>query len=247
MATHHKGPILGDPRSVVYENLPIDLVARRDYEVFFTDFVHANDLRALTDETIGGWIETDIAGTNTAAIADDVGYGALLLTTGSTEDDGICLQYTDSGPGEFITLTANKLLVFDTRVKCNDPTQSDIIIGTTITEGTSPNPFDGAELTDGIYFECLDASNSVSFVNEKNSTETQTDAVTTLSDATWTRLSFRCLGTSTVLAYVDDKLVATHTTNIPDDEELTITLAILTGEAAAQTLEFDYLMVAKER
>jgi hypothetical protein len=37
------------------------------------------------------------------------------------------------------------------------------------------------------------------------------------------------------------------TTNLPDDEDMTVTIAIQNGEAAAKTMTVDYVYVAKER
>jgi hypothetical protein len=37
------------------------------------------------------------------------------------------------------------------------------------------------------------------------------------------------------------------TTNLPDDEDLTVTFAIQNGEAVAKTMTVDYIYVAKER
>jgi len=44
-----------------------------------------------------------------------------------------------------------------------------------------------------------------------------------------------------VYFYIDGTLVNTHTANIPDDENLTLSLAFLTGEATANTCNVKWL------
>jgi len=46
---------------------------------------------------------------------------------------------------------------------------------------------------------------------------------------------------SAVYFYIDGTLVNTHTANIPDDENLTLSLAFLTGEATANTCNVKWL------
>jgi hypothetical protein len=40
---------------------------------------------------------------------------------------------------------------------------------------------------------------------------------------------------------------AVATTNLPDDEDLTVSFALQNGEAVAKTMTVDYIFVAKER
>jgi hypothetical protein len=37
------------------------------------------------------------------------------------------------------------------------------------------------------------------------------------------------------------------TTNLPDDEDMTVSIALQNGEAVAKTMTVDYVFVAKER
>ena len=92
-------------------------------------------------------------------------------------------------------------------------------------------------MTDGVYFEKLDGSLSVSAVTEKDSSETQTDSLATMSDATDIDLEIYFDGSS-VYFYADGAQAAIHTLTIPDDEALTLSLAFLTGEAVANSCNF---------
>jgi hypothetical protein len=74
-------------------------------------------------------------------------------------------------------------------------------------------------------------------VTEKDSTETQTDSVGTLSDDTFHFLEFFFDGSS-VYFFMDGSQGATiHTDNIPDDVALTFSMEFLTGEATANTCD----------
>jgi hypothetical protein len=91
-----------------------------------------------------------------------------------------------------------------------------------------------------VYFRKVDASTSVAFVTEKDSTETETTGVLTFAADTDYLLEFYFDGTS-VEAFVDGVSVATHTADIPDNELLTPSIHFLTGDAAAETMQIDWV------
>ena len=66
-------------------------------------------------------------------------------------------------------------------------------------------------------------------------------------DDTYIKLSMYWDGVSKVRFYVNRSLKVTHTTNNPDDVNMTITLHHQNGEAAIQTLTVDYIHVVAER
>jgi len=179
--------------------------------------------------TADHWTETDIAGTNTVAATDAQG-GAILLTTGATEDNGVSIQFK----GEAFKMTANDPCYFGCKFACNDVDQSDIMVGLVITD---TSPFAG--VTDGVYFLSVDGAATFTFETELNSSATST-AAGTLVDATEVFVEFYWNGTS-FEAFVDGTSLGSVATTLPTDEELTPTIAILTGEAAAQTLTVTYL------
>lgn len=196
------------------------------YDEDFTDTVAASD-------AITGWTITLVeagAGETTVARTDGSG-GQLLLTTDANEDDGVNLQKT----GESFKFHASNKVYFGCRFKSGEATQSDILIGLCITDTTLLGG-----MTDGVYFEKLDGGTGVSFVTEKDSTETQTDSLATFAADTWTLVEFYFNGTS-VYASINGTLVATHTTNIPDDEDLTPSIHFLAGSAAVETMTIDWI------
>ncbi|MCP4536254.1 MAG: hypothetical protein GY832_03835 [Chloroflexi bacterium] len=169
------------------------------------------------------------AGTTTAALSD----GALLITTAANEDDGINLQLT----AEAFDFATNNLVYFGINFQVSDATQSDTIVGVCITDTTLPGG-----MTDGIYFECLDGSTDINFVLEKDSTETTSAAaVGTLADATDITLEFRFDGTN-VDSFVNGvKQTRLAVTNLPNDEQLTPSIAFLAGEAVAKTMTVNWM------
>lgn len=202
-----------------------------DVVKFEDDFVISR--LAAADAPVG-WTVTLVeagAGESTITKPDGVG-GELVLTTDANEDDGVQLQVA----GESFKLSASQSATyFGCRVKTGEATQSDFILGLCITDTTLLGG-----MTDGVYFRKVDGSTSVATVTEKNSTETETTGVLTVAADTYYLLEWFFSGSS-VRFYVDGVLVATHTANIVDDEEITPSIAFLSGNAAAETLTVDYV------
>ena len=102
-------------------------------------------------------------------------------------------------------------------------------------------------IVDGVYFHKADGSTTVNLIQTKDSTPTTT-AAGTMADATYHKLAWYYDGFSEMKVFFDDVLVATAvTTNIPDDEELSMSMAIQNGEAVAKSLSVDYLFASFER
>jgi hypothetical protein len=72
--------------------------------------------------------------------------------------------------------------------------------------------------------------------------------VATLANNTFVSLGFYYDGVSQVQYFVNGVSAgASVTTNLPDDEDMTVSFAIQNGEAVAKTMTVDYVFVAKER
>lgn len=222
----------------LYDTYPQRLVEAIGNNVhkFVTDFTILP-----VDDTTGDpteWTATVVeagAGDSTTYLKEDAQSGWLRINAAGNEDDGVNLQLK----GESFKLTSGDFIYFNTRFQIDEATQSDFMIGLCI--GSSTTALGG--VTDGIYFRTVDGSAAMTFVTEKDSTETST-AAATLAAATTYYLSFVCDGTGTVCGYVNGTLVATHTTNIPDDEALTVTIAYLNGAAQSNKgVDIDYVKV----
>jgi hypothetical protein len=186
--------------------------------------------------TAGDWTVTETQAGATQALTDGDG-GLLLLTNTAADNDLVSLQKV----GESFRFASGKELFFEARLKVSDATQSDLVVGLQITD-TSP-----LDVTDGVFFIKADGSTTVSLVVEKNNTATTT-SVGTMADDTFISLGFYYNGASTIQYSVNGSVLGTSvTTNLPDDEDLTVTFAIQNGEAVAKTMTVDYIFVAKER
>ena len=185
----------------------------------------------------GNWTVTETQAGATQALTDGDG-GLLLITNTAADDDLVALQKV----GESYRFTSGKELFFEARFKVSDATQSDVVIGLQITDAT---PLD---VSDGVFFIKADGSTSVSLLVEKNGTATTTSSVATMADDTFISLGFYYDGASSIQYSVNGVVTGTSvTTNLPDDEDLTVSIALQNGEAVAKTMTVDYVFVAKER
>lgn len=186
--------------------------------------------------TAADWTVTEV-GLATQALAD--GDGGLLLITNAAADNDSSFQQK---VGESFTFETGKKAWFEARFQVSDATQSDVVMGLQITDTT---PLD---VTDGIFFLKSDGAATVDFLVEKDNTATTTSSVATLVDATDIRLGFYWDGVDKIVIYVDGVAVdSSVTTNLPDDEALTVSFGIQNGEAVAKTMTVDYILAAKER
>jgi hypothetical protein len=187
----------------------------------------------------GEWtITTTEAGSSSAteAIGTEAG-GFLVITNDNADDDNDFLQLK----GESFKFIAGKKLWFEARFKTNDATESDIVMGLQITD-TAP-----LDVTDGVFFIKADGAATVSFVVEKNNTATTTASVATLVNDTAIILGFYYDGANVLEYRVNRDAVGTVAlTNLPDDEELTVSFGIQNGAAAAKSLSIDYIRVEQE-
>lgn len=186
-------------------------------------------------------ITTTEAGTGSAteALTSQAG-GALLVTNAAGDND---LDFFNL-KGESFKYVSTKRMFFKAKFKVSDATQSDVVMGLTITDTT---PLD---TTDGIFFQKDDGDTNIDFNIEKNNSATSNTAIGTLADDTFITVAFAYdPNTSSFSIFMDDAKVGEQTTltNVPDDEELTIAFGIQNGEAAAKTMTIDYIICAIER
>ncbi len=180
----------------------------------------------------GDYTITEVGdGSGTQALTDGVG-GHLLITNSAADNDETEMQKK----GESFKLVAGKPCYFGCCFKVNDATQSDLYIGLGITDATSITA-----ASDGVTFRKDDGDANIDTCTEKNSTETKADSGVDLANDTFITMEFFFDGNGTVYFYIDGVLKATVTTNIPDDEELTPTFAIMNGEAVAKTTTIDWI------
>lgn len=184
----------------------------------------------------GDWTVTEV-GTGSRALTNADG-GVLLVTNAAADNDHNFFNKV----GESFKFESGKKLWFKSRFKVSDATQSDFVVGLQITD-TSP-----LDVTDGVFFQKDDGDANLDFHVEKNNTATSSSAIATVTSDTYLTVSFYYNGVDNIAAYIDGVLKDNVAiTNLPDDEELTVSFGIQNGEAVAKTMSIDYILVAKER
>ena len=176
--------------------------APHKYHAYFNDF----DTYLASDWTIT--TTEDGTGSASEALTDGDG-GILLVTNAAGDNDHDFFQLVKEG----FKYESGKQLAFNIRFKTNDATQSDIVAGLQLTDTT---PLD---VTDGIFFLKSDGAATITFVVEKDSTQSTLDLPNSLADDI-------CRAPAGALQ---------------------ISFGIQNGAAAAKTLSVDYVGAYKER
>lgn len=214
-----------------WENRP-----RADYFEFFNDFTRP------TDYDTNDWTLTTVeAGASSATEAiGNIAGGVLVVTNDAADDDSDFFQLAK----ETFKWTTGKALEFEMRFKISDATQSDFVAGLQITD-TTP-----LAVSDGIYFQKDDGDAHLDFHVTKNATSTDLLSITDLVNDTWIKIGFYYDGVDAdkIQVFINDvRAGAVALTNVPDDEELTVSFGIQNGEAVSKVLSVDYIRVVQER
>jgi len=205
---------------------------------------YANDFFTYT---AGDWtVTTTEAGGGDATEALVSGSGGLLQILNDAGDDDLDFLQLK---GEGFRYVADKNLFFKARFKVNDATQCDFVMGLGITDTT---PLD---TTDGLYFIKIDGGTGLDFNIEKNNAVTANEDIHVMVDDTFITVAFHYDpnggqdGAGAFKIFVDDVHVASQATltNVPDDEDLTVSFGIQNGAAAAKSMTLDYVIASIER
>lgn len=214
----------------------------RWYDAFGSGVVkYLQDFATLpSDDTTGDATEweltiTEGAGNTTHVVTDRAG-GALLITTGTNENDGISMQL-GAAAGENILLNGTDHLYVGARLALGDADQSDLWVGVAVTD---TDLLGG--VTDSISFRSPDASGNVFFVVENTNVE-DSIAAGVLTDGGYVDLEFLYDGES-VTGYFNGTAigcVGKASVAFPDDQEMRLSLEFLTGEGNANTCTVEWL------
>ena len=193
----------------------------------------------------GDWTVTEV-GTGSRALTD-INGGALLITNAAADNDRNEFQKV----GESFLLAAGKKAFFKARFKVSDATESDFLIGLAVTDTTLQGAVSGAGVTDGIFFNKDDGDALLDFNVQKNATTGQTRAagIATVVSDTFLTVAWYFDGVNEVKYYVNDVQLGTldgSSTYLPDTE-LTVSFALMNGEAVAKTMTLDYIFASIER
>tara|TARA_R100000781_G_scaffold57521_1_gene37150 strand:+ start:1254 stop:1970 length:717 start_codon:yes stop_codon:yes gene_type:complete len=218
--------------------------AKKDQPMFMplpSDQTHYGYFNDFMTYNSGDWtITTTEDGTGSATEAMTSGAGGQFLITnaaGDNDHDFFNLK------GESFKLSSSKRAYFSARFKVSDATQSDFVMGLQITD-TSP-----LAVSDGVFFIKDDGDTNLDFIVEKDSTSTDTTAIHTMADDTFVTVAWYIDPISSLVYYSVNNAepVGVVNTNLPDDEELTVSFGIQNGAAAAKTMTIDYITVIVER
>jgi|LakMenEpi03Aug12_release.lakeMendotaPanAssembly.Ray.scaffolds.fasta_scaffold173228_2 hypothetical protein len=208
---------------------------------YFNDFFSAQGLSTDCTDTID-WDFTILeagGGDAACALIDGVG-GQVKFTNDGNDNDRIVV----SKIGEAFKFTAGKKLWFRSRFLVSDADDVDAFVGLVIKTATDPA---GTAPTDGTWFQLTEGSATLTLKVSKNSTATSTN-VGTVSDDTFLDVAYYYDGVSGIDIYLNGTYVATSaTTNLCDDEELAVFMAIQNGAAGNDYLTVDYIYAAQER
>lgn len=202
------------------------------------DGIEADFLAWIT----GNWNITIVEagyGSASAALQNIVG-GVLLVTNAAGDNDAYQAQWK----GEPFKLQTGKFCYFEAKFKTSEITQIDLLFGLCITDTTLIAGF-----SDGVVWAKDDGDAYLDCKTIKGSSATEEAAIASLVADTWTKVGFYFDGYSTITPYLNGVAYTSKNliTNIPDDEEITPSFAVMNGEAVAKSLYIDYVMAVQAR
>ena len=201
------------------------------YHIIFDDFDKLPIAANYTLTAISG-------GSGTSAItSQDVDGGVARLTTAADELDGISAEWLS----ESFLLESGKKTFIKTRLSVGDAVQSAWMVGLHSTD-TTPR-----DATLRFFFESVDASADVYFNIDDNTTDADSSALATLSDDTYITLAAYYDGVTSVELFADDVRITTMTDIGLPGAEMALGFGYWNGAAGAETTDFDYVFIAKER
>ena len=201
------------------------------YHIIFDDFDKLPIAANYTLTAISG-------GSGTSAItSQDVDGGVARLTTAADELDGIAAE----GLSESFLLESGKKTFIKTRLSVGDAVQSGWMVGLHSTD-TTPR-----DATLRFFFESVDASADVYFNIDDNTTDADSSTIATLSDDTYITLAAYYDGVTSVELFADDVRITTMTDIGLPGAEMALGFGYWNGAAGAETTDFDYVFIAKER
>lgn len=225
-------------------DLPVQ--ANPNYVCYMNDFLTAEDF-----DTTNTFVSLR-AGTGSNAISTDGANGLLSIPSQATTDNAG--GYVGLNQENFRILDSNKSVWFSTRLQMSTPGDQDMFAGFSIAVASTPvNVFTDGTTTSKVCFEVLDGSAAITCKTLTAGAATTTTTNVSMVANTDVKLDIHVWATSATRRiaefYINNKLVATHTTNIPAAAiTLTPGVAFVSGSATGtMTALVDYIMVVAER
>ena len=177
---------------------------------------------------------TTVINAGTIADAGLIG-GVIALTPTGTENDAVECQGTEA-----FYIDAGYKLAFGVRFKVTDADEQDLVAGLCITDTTAC-----AGTSDEVAFRLADGSANLLYSVTKDSGTAAADTGEDVEDVTFLTCEFLVDGEDKVEFYVDNELVTTVTSGLPNDEVLALTLGTQTGDGSANLMYIDWVYAAQ--
>lgn len=178
------------------------------------------------------------AGSGTSAFSTiDADGGVVRLSTAGNESDG---AFAELGTGENFTIESGKKAWVKARFRLGDATESDFIIGLHSSDTT---PLDAT-----LRFAFIaESDGNLVFNVDDDTTDVDSDTVVALEDDTWTVVCAYWDGKGRIELFANDvKVAAMNAVDVPAGE-MALGFGALNGASGEQDVDFDYILVAKER
>lgn len=183
--------------------------------------------------TSGDWTNTATGSVTNAIVAGDGGWLSLLNSAASADLNSLQLKVAT------FAITAGREAWFKCRFKTSSATNAVLTIGliqTTITPAT---------VTNGVYFNKLAATTTLS-AKVTGSSTTSTVNAGTLVDDTFATIGWHYSGSLVQIYFNGNRVASLPVTNLPSSA-LNLTIAEANGTAAAITTTIDYVLCSTER
>lgn len=208
-----------------------------NYRVFDEDFY---------EYIAAQWTVTETQAGATQGLVDGNG-GVLSLVNSAADNDLNAIQRIAAGvSAESWQLDPVKKLFMRCRVNVNNITLSDMIMGLQITD-TTP-----LAVSDGLFFRKSEGAATVNMVAVKDSVEATLALGSIVIAPTFTDLDLYWDGGGVANGRLYGALNGTIAgfiqpgVSFPDDEPLTVSLAVQNGSAAARTMQIDRVLIIQE-
>jgi len=189
-----------------------------------------------TTNTPTGFIATAV-GTSPVTVGEVAGY-PLLITTGASEYDGDNLQ----ARGESFKLESGKPVYFGAAIKLSEATEIDLLVGlcelktdllkTSVAHGVL------ATNVEGVFFHKVDAVTTITAKAYLDGAQTFTGNVGTM---TTSEIIYEIYWDGTTLKFYLDGILVTQIASSLPDGDLTPSINVRAGSAAARTASIAWL------
>ena len=187
------------------------------------------------------WTHTSIGG---GSVGPGIGYkwGQINHATGGNDEDNEQIQLI----GWLVYLTSWPFW-FSVHTSIGYTTDCSFMACLAITDSTLITPAGVGQCSDWVGFSKDDGDQNLDFTTCKDSVPTTTDTGVDITTTGLMQMGFYWDGVDTVTPFVDGVAKTAHTTNIPDDQSMTLSFALQAGSAGVKFLRVDWAKMVQSR